>query len=63
MGEAVPGHEKSDPAYVLARQPSYVLASWEDYFNPVVAQFKEQYVYETVRSPLGPEVKWLKREK
>lgn len=62
MGEAVPGHEKSDPAYVLARQPSYVLASWEDYFNPVVAQFKEQYGYETVRSPLGPEVKWLVRK-
>ncbi|MDQ5823616.1 MAG: hypothetical protein M3441_05300 [Chloroflexota bacterium] len=61
MGEAVPGHEKSDPAYVLARQPSYVLASWEDYFNPVVEQFKQEYGYETVRSPLGPEVKWLKR--
>ncbi len=61
MGEAVPGHEKSDPAYVLARQPSYVLASWEDYFNPVVDQFKQEYGYETVRSPLGPEVKWLKR--
>jgi hypothetical protein len=60
MGEAVPGHEKSDPAYVLSRQPSYVLASWEDYFNPVVEQFKQQYDYETVRSPLGPEVKWLK---
>jgi uncharacterized protein (TIGR03382 family) len=62
MGEAVPGHEKSDPAYVLSRQPSYVLASWEDYFNPVAAQFKAQYGYETVRSPLGPEVKWLKRD-
>ncbi|MDQ3706402.1 MAG: hypothetical protein M3437_14530 [Chloroflexota bacterium] len=61
MGEAVPGHEKSDPAYVLARRPSYVLASWEDYFNPVVEQFKREYGYETVRSPLGPEVKWLKR--
>lgn len=61
MGEAVPGHEKSDPAYVLSRRPSYVLASWEDYFNPVVTQFKAQYTYETVRSPLGPEVKWLKR--
>ncbi|HEX8221229.1 MAG TPA: hypothetical protein VF914_18710 [Chloroflexia bacterium] len=61
MGEAVPGHEKSDPAYVLARQPSYVLASWEDYFNSVVAQFKARYAYQTVRSPLGPEVKWLVR--
>ncbi|HEX8230221.1 MAG TPA: hypothetical protein VF826_13035 [Chloroflexia bacterium] len=61
MGEAVPGHEKSDPAYVLSRQPTYVLASWEDYFNPVVEQFKQEYGYETVRSPLGPEVKWLKR--
>jgi hypothetical protein len=59
MGEAVPGHEKSDPAYVLSRQPSYVLASWEDYFNPVAEEFKQQYGYETVRSPLGPEVKWL----
>lgn len=62
MGEAVPGHEKSDPAYVLSRQPTYVLASWEDYFNPVAEQFKAQYTYETVRSPLGPEVKWLVRK-
>lgn len=62
MGDAVAGHEKSDPAYVLSRQPAYVLASWEDYFDPVAAQLKQQYGYSTVRSPLGPEVKWLVRK-
>lgn len=62
MGDAVAGHEKSDPAYVLSRQPAYVLASWEDYFDPVAAQLNQQYSYSTVRSPLGPEVKWLVRK-
>lgn len=62
MGDAVAGHEKSDPAYVLSLHPSYVLASWEDYFDPVAAQLKQQYTYQTVRSPIGPEVKWLVRK-
>lgn len=58
MGESVAGHEKSDPAYVLARQPDYMLASWDDYFEPVAVQFNQEYTDKTVQSPIGPEVKW-----
>ncbi|MDQ6695766.1 MAG: hypothetical protein M3014_15380, partial [Chloroflexota bacterium] len=60
MGSNVAGHEKQDAAYVLGRKPTYVLASWEDYFDPVAAELKKRYSYRVVRSPTGPEVKWLK---
>ncbi|HYP41951.1 MAG TPA: hypothetical protein VEX13_16455 [Chloroflexia bacterium] len=61
IGEAVAGHEKRDPAYVLGRKPDYILATWEDYFKPLAGQIDSEYEYETVRSPTGALVKWLRR--
>ena len=59
MGSSTAGHEKQDPGYVLQNRPDYVLASWEDYFAPVEQQFNALYTPEIVRSPTGPEVKWM----
>jgi arabinofuranosyltransferase len=61
IGEAVAGHEKRDPAYVLGRKPDYILATWEDYFKPLTGQIESEYEYETVSSPTGALVKWLQR--
>jgi arabinofuranosyltransferase len=61
IGEAVAGHEKRDPAYVLGRKPDYILATWEDYFKPLAGQIDSEYDYETVSSPTGALVKWLRR--
>ncbi|HYO50721.1 MAG TPA: hypothetical protein VEW94_12795 [Chloroflexia bacterium] len=61
IGEAVAGHEKRDPAYVLGRKPDYILATWEDYFKPLAGQINSEYDYETVSSPTGALVKWLRR--
>src|SRR5205807_2432008 len=32
MGEGTAGHEKHDPAYVLSKQPDYILSDWGPYF-------------------------------
>jgi hypothetical protein len=61
IGEAVAGHEKRDPAYVLGRKPDYILATWEEYFKPLAGQIESEYEYETVSSPTGALVKWLRR--
>jgi hypothetical protein len=61
MGSEVAGHEKQDPAYVLARRPDYILATWQDYFGPFVGQLMTEYGYETVDAPTGTPVKWLRR--
>ncbi len=61
MGSEVAGHEKQDPVYVLGRKPDYILATWEDYFSSIAAEIKAAYGYETVDSPTGTPVKWLRR--
>jgi arabinofuranosyltransferase len=61
MGSEVAGHEKQDPSYVLGLRPDYILATWEDYFSPIAAQVTANYGYETVDSPTGTPVKWLRR--
>lgn len=61
IGEAVAGHEKRDPTYVLGRKPDYILATWEDYFKPLAGQIDNEYDYETVSSPTGALIKWLRR--
>jgi arabinofuranosyltransferase len=61
MGSEVAGHEKRDPAYVLARRPDYILATWQDYFSPIAGQVTSQYGFETVDAPTGTPVKWLRR--
>jgi arabinofuranosyltransferase len=61
MGSEVAGHEKQDPAYVLARRPDYILATWQDYFSPIAGQLTAEYGFETVDAPTGTPVKWLRR--
>jgi hypothetical protein len=61
MGSEVAGHEKQDPAYVLARKPDYILATWQDYFSPIAGQVTANYGYLTVDAPTGTPVKWLRR--
>ena len=61
MGSSVAGHEKRDPAYVLSREPDYILATWEEYFSALPGAIASRYDYETVRSPTGTPVKWLRR--
>jgi arabinofuranosyltransferase len=61
MGSEVAGHEKQDPAYVLALHPDYILATWQDYFSPIAGQLSANYGYETLDSPTGTPVKWLRR--
>ena len=62
MGSFVAGHEKRDPAYVLSREPSYILATWEEYFSALPGAIASRYDYETVRSKTGTPVKWLRRK-
>jgi arabinofuranosyltransferase len=62
MGSSVAGHEKRDPAYVLGREPGYILATWEEYFSALPGAIASRYDYETVRSPTGTPVKWLHRK-
>ena len=53
MGEGKAGHEKRDPAYVLSRNPDYILVVWEDYFTPVQQQFDSEYRGVNVRNQRG----------
>lgn len=60
MGTGIPGHEKSDPAYVLSKHPHYIWQTWAYYFDPVAEQLSRDYVEVVYRSPTGPMYKWLK---
>jgi len=59
MGAGKAGHEKSDPAYVLARKPDYIFGQWADYFDPLAALLAQQYKSVTVYTPTGPTMDWL----
>ncbi len=61
MGNGLAGHEKEDPAYVLDRQPSYILP-YPDYFTPLEERFSSEYITTTVRGPLGPDIMWWQRQ-
>lgn len=60
MGSGLAGHEKEDPAYVLDRQPKYILP-YPNYFDPTEARFDTEYMTTTVRGPLGPDITWWVR--
>lgn len=62
MGERNAGHDKTDPAYVLARQPTYILAEWAGYFDPIKDALQKEYTPQTVRSPTGVPTDWLVRQ-
>jgi hypothetical protein len=62
IGSGKAGHEKRDAAYVLSRQPDYILVVWEDYFTPVQAQLDAQYKGVNERNQRGWVVTWLKRQ-
>ncbi len=53
LGSAMAGHDKSDPAYVLARRPAYLLDYEEWYFAADPAALTQQYAVETVRTASG----------
>ncbi|HUP27587.1 MAG TPA: hypothetical protein VM409_04055 [Chloroflexia bacterium] len=62
MGEHNPGHDKQDPANVLARKPDYILDEWLNYFQTVKGQLKQQYSYLVARTPTGPELAWWQKK-
>jgi hypothetical protein len=61
MGSGLAGHEKQDPAYVLSRQPEYIMP-YPNYFDSVEDAFSSQYITTTVRGPLGPDITWWERK-
>jgi hypothetical protein len=58
MGQGKPGHEKQDPHYVLDRRPDYILAEWDNNFQPFRPQLKRDYEYLSVRAPTGLNIDW-----
>jgi hypothetical protein len=62
MGESNPGHDKSDPIYVLDRKPDYILDEWLGYFQPVKGRLKQEYEYEVSRAPTGHDIAWWRRK-
>jgi hypothetical protein len=62
MGEGKAGHEKSDPAYVLARKPDYIFEQWANYFDPIAPQLAREYTKVSAHSPTGPALDWLERK-
>lgn len=61
LGNAMAGHDKSDPAYVLARRPAYLLDYEEWYFAADPAALAQQYAVETVRTASGYPIRLLRR--
>ncbi|HKP53780.1 MAG TPA: hypothetical protein VJ183_14155 [Chloroflexia bacterium] len=62
MGESNPGHDKSDPVYVLDREPDYILDEWLGYFQPVKGRLKQEYKYEVSRAATGHDIAWWHRK-
>lgn len=60
LGSGTAGHEKEDPAYVLQRQPSYIIPSG-GYFDSVLGVFQHDYAAITIHTPTGPDFKWYRR--
>ncbi len=63
MGESEPGHDKSDPKYVLDKQPDYILDEWLGYFQPVKGRLKQDYSYEVSRAATGHTIPWWHRKR
>ncbi len=61
LGNAMAGHDKGDPAYVLARRPTYLLDYEEWYFAADPAALSRQYAVETVRTASGYPIRLLHR--
>ena len=61
LGSAMAGHDKHDPAYVLARRPVYMLDYEEWYFAADLAPLTQQYAVETVRTASGYPIRLLRR--
>lgn len=59
MGEKDAGHDKTDPAYVLSRNPAYILSEWASYFDPLKSTFQSKYQPQTVLSPTGVPTDWM----
>jgi hypothetical protein len=62
MGSGKPGHEKSDPDYVLDRAPQYIFGQWANYFEEVAGRLNDEYYVMEARSPTGAMQEWLVRK-